>query len=196
MKHVNLTFPRLLAFLAVAAIFLGGCTTTQMAAPGPSPTTLEKLRTSGMAPANLGRFALAPGKDPEIDKTLGGLRGSTAVPAKGSFAQMLRDTLQAELAAAGLYDEKSTAVIEGLLTDSRVDAAIGTGTASLGARFKVLQSGQTVFEKELTVSSEWESSFVGGVAIPKARTEYQALYKALVARLIDDSDFRRVVARK
>lgn len=180
---------------AAAALALVGCANVKLDATGATPATVEKLRGANLAPAQAGGFRLAPGKDAAMDTRLDGLRGNTLSPAKGSWSQLLKDTLVAELTAAGLYDTASPRVIEGELTDSKVDAAIGTGTGRLAARFKVISGGKPVFDKELAVDASWESSFMGAVAIPAAMNQYGALYKALVAKLVDDPDFRRALAK-
>jgi len=102
----------------------------------------------------------------------------------------LKDTLVAELTAAGVYDLASHYVINGQLTDSQIDAAIGTGTGRLAARFTVTNRGRVVYDKEVAAEASWESSFMGAVAIPMAMNQYGALYKTLVAKLVDDPDFR------
>jgi hypothetical protein len=185
------------AFLALAlvALLLGGCASVKMPAATANVETVEKLRAARIAPTAVGTFALAPGKNADLDRTVGGLRGSSLSAASGSFAQQLKDELVAGLKAAGLYDEKSPFVIEGQLTDSKVDAAIGTGTGRLAARFTVARGGQRVFDKELAVEAQWESSFVGAIALPAAINQYGALYKALVAKLVDDPAFRTALAR-
>jgi hypothetical protein len=142
----------------------------------------------------VGSFVLAPGKKPEMDRTLS-LRAATLAASSGSFAQQLKDELVVELKAAGLYDEKSPLVIAGELTDSTVDTAIGTGTGRLAARITVSRAGTRVFDKEIVAVASWESSFVGAVAIPAAINNYGALYKSLVTKLIDDADFRRAMAK-
>ncbi|MBK8400156.1 MAG: hypothetical protein IPL29_03550 [Propionivibrio sp.] len=76
-----------------------------------------------------------------------------------------------------------------------MDAAIGTGTARLGANFTVDKAGQRLFEKTLSVDSRWDSSFVGAIAIPEAMNQYTALYKELAGKLFDDRDFRSILAR-
>lgn len=177
------------------ALAISGCASVKLDATGATPATVEKLRAANLAPAQVGSFKLAAGKDPALDTSLGGLRGSTLAPGKGSWAQLLKDTLIAELAASGLIDSASRLVIEGELTDSRVDAAIGTGTGRLAARFRVSNGDRVVFDKEIAVDVSWQSSFVGAVAIPMAMNQYGALYKSLVAKLIDDADFRRALAR-
>ncbi len=186
----------LIRLAALAAILAAtGCANVKLDATGASPATVEKLRGANLAAAQAGSFKLAAGKPAAMDTALSGLRGNTLEPAKGSWSQLLKDTLVAELTAAGLYDQASPLVIEGELTDSKVDAAIGTGTGRLAARFVVKKQGQPVFDKELAVDASWESSFIGGVAIPVAMNQYGALYKALVAKLVDDPEFRRALAR-
>jgi hypothetical protein len=39
----------------------------------------------------VGEFRLADGEDPDMDKKLGGLRGSSLTAANGSFSQQLKD---------------------------------------------------------------------------------------------------------
>ena len=179
----------------LVAIVFAGCSATKLPAPTASGDVVEKLRAAQLAPSMVGTFALAPGKNPDMDRTLGGLRAASLVSASGSFSQQLKEELLVELKAAGLYDEKAPIVIEGQLTDSKVDAAISTGTGRLAARFTVTRSGQKVFDKELAVEASWESSFVGAIAIPAAINQYGALYRALVVKLIDDPDFRKALAR-
>lgn len=183
------------ASLSLVLIGTVGCASVKLDATSATPATIEKLRGSALIPMQAGKFALAGGKPAEMDRTLSGLRGNSLTPAKGSFAQLLRDTLVVELTAAGLYDTNSQAVIEGELIDSQVDAAIGTGTGRLAARFRVRRSGQLVFDKELAAQSSWESSFIGSVAVPAAMNHYHGLYKMLVAKLVDDAEFRKAVAR-
>ena len=194
---INMSTSRILAitFALTSALFFTGCANVKLDATGPTADTVGKLKAANITSASTGRFELAPGKDADMDTSLSGLRGSSIVPAKGSFSKLLQDTLVVELTAAGLYDEKSQRVIEGKLTDSMVDAAIVTGKARLAAIFTVTDSGKQTFEKELAVDATWDSSFIGGIAIPAAIQQYSALYKALVAKLVDDADFKKAMAR-
>lgn len=184
-----------LALPFALALVLAGCASVQLDTTGPTATTVEALRAANLVPAGVGVFQLAPGKDPALDTTLQGLRGSSMAPAKGRWSQLLKDTLVAELSAAGLYNPASAWVIEGQLTDSRVDAAISKGTGRLAAQFTVKRGGQVVFDKPLAIDAQWESSFVGAVAVPEAMNQYGAMYKQLVAKLVADPDFRRALAR-
>lgn len=181
--------------LGLSAALLGACTTT-LPEPIASHGTVSALRAAPLASAAVGEFRLADGKPAALDQGLiGGLRGGNITAPGGSFAQHLKATLVAELRSAGLLDEKSNATIMGQLTDSMVDAAIGTGTARLAARFTVRKEGRIAFDKELAVSDAWDSSFVGAVAIPLAIEKYSALYRSLVGKLAADPDFKAALAR-
>lgn len=185
-----------LASVAVVSLALFGCATVKMPAPAAaSADNLSTLRAANLAPAKAGAFVLAPGKPAAMDTTLDGLRGSSVEPANGSFAKTLREQLIVDLKAAGLYDEASNTVITGQLTDSQVDAAIGTGTGKLGAHFTVTRDGKSVYDKTLTVDAKWESSFVGAIALPAAINQYTALYKTLAGKLFADADFQKALAR-
>lgn len=181
--------------LALAA-GLAGCVSVSLPPPGPSIGNLQLLRGGRMQAARTGEFVLAPGKPASLDEKLGGLRGSSLSAQHGSFARYLRDTLQAELQAAGYYDEAAAYEIRGQLTDSQVDAGISTGTARLAARFQVVRDGVTLFDKELFAESRWESSAVGAIALPEAINRYATLYRSLVGKLFADADFQRALGRE
>lgn len=183
---------RLVLVTVLAA--LTGCASVKMPAPAPSAANAEKLRATKLAPAQVGTFKLAAGKPADMDTTLGGLRGSSLSPASGSFATQLRDEIAAELTAAGLLDPKSKIVIEGQLTDSMVDAGMSTGKGRLAAKIQVRRDGRTLFDKEVVAEASWESSFVGAIALPAAINQYGALYKTLVGKLFDDTEFKRALA--
>jgi hypothetical protein len=181
---------------AVVSLALFGCATVKMPVPATaSADNLSTLRGANLVPAKTGAFVLAAGKPAAMDTTLDGLRGSSVEPANGSFARTLREELVVDLKAAGLYDEASNTVITGQLTDSQVDAAIGTGTGRLGAHFTVTRDGKSVYDKTVVVDAKWDSSFIGAVALPAAINQYTALYKTLAGKLFADPDFQKALAK-
>lgn len=182
--------------MALAGLLgLAGCT-TQLPVPMASTANRQSLRSANLVPTTVGTFKLAAGLPPALDTELSsGLRGGNVTAPSGSYAKHLKETLMAELQSAGLLDMASKAVVEGQLTQSTVDAAIGTGTARLAARFQVLRDGQLLFDKELAIDDSWDSSFVGAVAVPLAIEHYGGLYRSLVGKLVADHDFRRALAR-
>lgn len=187
----------LFKLFALALIALTtGCAQMTMGTPQPTVANTAALRQAQLVPAQVGAFTLDASKPAQMDKGHS-LRGANSVeaPTKGSFAEYLRESLQVELAAAGLLDAKADAVITGVLTNSQLDPAIGTGKGTLSARFVVTRGGSKRFDKELSVTSEWESSFMGAVAIPAAAQQYEGLYRKLVGMLIADKGFRDALAK-
>ena len=81
---------------------------------------------------------------------------------------------------------------EGYLIDRQLDPAIGQGSGKLAARFIASRQGKVVFDRELAAESTWESSFVGAIAIPMAIHEFNALFRKLVAKLIQQTQRGRV----
>lgn len=174
-----------------ALLLMTGCAQMMMGQPKPTIETTQHLRAAALPPAAVGSFTIDTRLDPAMDKHIS-VRGanSLSAPSGGSFAQYLRETLVVELNAAGLLDANSDISISGTLLDSQLDPAIGTGTASLSARFVVNRNGQERYKRELTAKASWESSFIGAVAIPLAAGQYEGLYRKLVSQLVDDEAFR------
>jgi hypothetical protein len=176
--------------IVVIGLAVSGCISRPLATPQPSMQALEVLRSSDMPAMRVGTFALAPGLPASLDKSVT-IRSVTLVsPNDNSFAKYLGKALETNLQAAGKLDANSDLVFEGLLTQSDVDAGIGTGTASLGAKFSLLRGGKPVFEKDLVVHSRWDSSFIGAIAIPEAINQYTALYGNLISELMADKDVK------
>lgn len=182
-----------LAAALLALTLTTGCAQIQLGAPVASVDNIQKAKASGMPPAAVGNFALAAGKPAEMDKGVSVRSNVVSSPYDQSFAKYLKETLTAELKAAGLFDAAAPLSIQGELLDSLLDAPIGTGKGKISARFTVTRAGKKVFEKDYTAESSWESGFVGAVAIPAAINEYSALYRQLVGKLLEDAAFRAAV---
>jgi len=184
-------------FAKVIIVLLAGLTAGCAQSLGAHQVTLEAvqaLRADGVPTMRVGTFALAPGRNASMDKGVIIRSVNLTSPDGGSFAVYLAKALETDLRAAGKFDENSPLVVQGLLTDSNVNAGISAGDAVLGARFSLLRSGNAIFEKEITVRSNWDSSFIGAYAIPEAMHQYSALYDKLVLQFLTDADFRRAAA--
>jgi hypothetical protein len=190
---------RLLTLAAglVASLQLTGCANISMSQPKAALETTAALRGTAMAPAAIGKFSLDSSLPANVDQSIS-LRGANSVksPIDGSFSQYLRESLRVELEAAGLFDAASKTVVNGTLTRSEADAAIGTGTAKLGARFVVTRADSVKYDKEWVVDDSWESSFVGATAIPLAAAHYEGLYRKLTGKLLADPQFRAALAKE
>jgi hypothetical protein len=181
--------------VSIAILTLGGCVSVKMSEPTASPASVLSLRSANLAPARVGTFRVDPAARPDLDRKVGGLRGSSLGAAGGSFARQLGGQVAADLEAAGLLDDASATVIDGVLTDSFVDAAVGKGKGRLAARFTITRDARVVLDKALAVDATWESSFVGAIALPAAIDQYGAMYRTLAGKLYEDAEFRTAMAR-
>lgn len=179
--------------LIVAAIGFTLCDcTTQMGSPQPSMSTLQAVRSGDIPAMRVGTFVLAPGLHASMDKSIVS-RSVSLEPPGGSFAKYLGNALENDLRMGGKLDPKADLVLEGLLTASDLDTGISTGTGKLGAKFSLKRAGKSIFEKDLSVRAQWDSSFIGVEAIPEAINQYTTLYDKLATALFTDSDFKAAV---
>jgi hypothetical protein len=173
----------------ITALFLAGCALPALPPPQASLDNIQALRAADVAPMKVGAFSPAPGSPTMMDKSILVRAGTQAAP-EGSFATYLADTLAAELKGAGRLDPNSSLVLSGVITEAHADAAMPTASARLAAHFALTRSGQTVFDKTLSVEAQWDSDFVGAVAIPDAFNHYSGLFPQLAAKLFADPQFR------
>lgn len=180
---------------AIGALTLSGCSQVPLSYQ-PTLANVETIKTSNVAPMNVGQFALAPGKAPSMDQGVQARAANITSPINNSFAAFLKDALTQELRAGGKLDPNSGILVSGLLTKNELDASMGTGKAVLAANFAVTRDGASVYNKELEEVAEWPSGFVGAEAIPLAINNYTSLYKRLLAKLFGDTDFKQATKAK
>src|SRR5687767_1213936 len=133
----------------------------------PSLESVELLRQTSYPALAVGEFVPAPNASGNTKRVQ--IRSSARTAASDSFASYLKASIITELEAAGKYDPTAAAMISGELTESRLD---GGGSASLAARIVVVRSGGTVYDKVLREESQWESAFLGEIAITDGFNQY------------------------
>ena len=177
-------------FVALCALGLQACMTTKLPPPQATMESIIVLRDSGIAPTNVGDFKLAAGKKKDIDKSVSARGSPVQVEGDGTFSGYLRQSVINDLTAAGKYDKASGTVIEAELTENTLSAA-GSKKASalLVVRFLVKRAGQTRFDKLVRQAAEWESSFIGAVAIPDAHNHFGEQFRLILTKLYGDPEF-------
>lgn len=183
-------FMRQLAATSAAGLLLmmSGCA-SQAPAYQATNDNVRALQALPGGKVALGQFTV---KSEDLNHlTLRG--GDYQAPTGGSFSEYLKSALRAELESAGKIDSGSRVTIIGELQGNELDAAIGTGTARISARIIVIRNGERVYDKVIIGSSQWESSFMGVIAIPAARQHYADTMKQLLAKLFADQDFQRTL---
>lgn len=182
----------LLIAISTVLLLLSGCAQLPVGKPVASINNVKIIKESSIPPVKLGEFT-PKDAGAKWDKVISVRSNSVKSPIEDSFSKYLKATLATELEAAGLLNNESQIVIEATLLKNDIDAAIGTGTAIITAKFTVANSGALLFEKEYTATSEWESSFIGAVAIPAAMNQYTELHRKLVGELLQDEAFQQAL---
>jgi hypothetical protein len=135
----------------------------------------------------VGPFGAAPGVE---NHALGMRASSLHGGSDGTFSTYLRDAVVSELQTAGSYETGNDGLqLSGVLTRNELDCGIKTGSAAVGGKFSLTRNGQTTFSKAFVAEHEWESSFIGAVAIPMAIDNYTATVQQLLGKLFADSEF-------
>lgn len=171
-----------------AALLLHGCA-MQSPRYSPSLDNVETMKRSGMRTVALGSFTVQPGA---TGGTSIGLRGNPMSSSVGSdYAAYLADALRQELLLAGKLDPKSDLEIGGTLMKNDIAAAgIVTNSGEIEARFVVRRGGVARYDAVKRAASSWDSSFVGGIAIPKAQQQYPLIVQQLLSMLLNDPAFQ------
>jgi hypothetical protein len=177
---------RLLAVLGLAA----GLAACSSVAPPYQPSVASADVTARLGdPIAVGKFGFAPGREVELNAV--GARASVLYsPVNNSFADYFADAAQKELKAGGKLDPASAKVLTGTITKNDLTAAdLSVNKSDLVVRFKLADAGRTTFEKDVEANRAWDSSFLGGIAIPRAYANYVATIQDLLRKLFGDPDF-------
>ncbi|HEY0859101.1 MAG TPA: hypothetical protein VGE16_18685 [Albitalea sp.] len=177
---------------AVAAVaVMTGCATK---APSyqPSIQNVNVLKRAGTSAATVGTFGTEPGASGATSIQLRAAQMTT--PSGGPYAQYIEEALKTELDLAQRLNPKANVVITGVLVKNNINAGgINTNDGEVEARFVVRRDGSVRFEKTKRGTAQWESSFVGNIAIPKAAQQYTVLVQLLLGALYADPDFQDAI---
>ena len=160
----------------------------------PSIDNVEMLKKSGMDPIKTGTVSVAP--ELKTGQSIS-IRANTMVSGVGNhYGDYLASALRQELELAKLYNAQSDTEVSGTLLRNDISAGgFSTNSGEIAARFVVKRGNQVRFDKVLQVQHEWEGSFAGAVAIPRAANNYPVMVQKLIGRLLADADFH-VAVRK
>ncbi|MBO9717450.1 MAG: hypothetical protein J7507_11755 [Pseudoxanthomonas sp.] len=171
------------------ALGLAACVSIPAPSYQPSIRNAEVLAGTPSQRIAVGPFAAAKGVE---DKALG-MRGSKLDGlAHGGYASYLRQALQVELESVKRFDTTSPLRIEGTLTRNYLDiSSASKGYAEVGAEFRVLSGEREVYRHAFTGRHEWDSSFIGAVAMQNAVANYSQAVQNLLNQLFSDPAFQK-----
>lgn len=164
-----------------------GCSTT---APqySASMDNIQMLKEAGNVSAKVGKFDSIPGPGNASSISLRGSHMNS--PYENSYTAYLAEAIKQELSLAGKLKPDTDVEISGTLRKNDIDiSGFSLGTGDIEARFMVKKDGQMRYDQIKTIHNQWESSFVGAVAIPRGQQQYPNLVQKLLATLYADQDF-------
>lgn len=167
-------------------LFTTGCA-TQAPPYSASIANVEALKSAGNFKASVGTFNSTPGQGNANPISL---RGNSLVsPYDNSYAAYVAAAIKDELAMAQKLSPGADIELSGMLIKNDIDAAIGTGRSNIEVRMIVKKGGKIRYDQVKKANHEWESSFAGMIAIPKAMQEYPIMIQKLLALLYADPAF-------
>jgi hypothetical protein len=177
--------------LLIGCGLLVSCSTLSLGPPQPSLTNIEVVRAAQFGQVRVGTFTLASGLPTAMDK-VHMVRTNSVVAPQGSFAAYLGETLRAELRGAGRYSEDAATTVNGQLLDSDLRGGMApTNSARLSARFEVVRDGAIAYRREISVEDQWESVYLGVIAVPASINHYTELHRKIVGVLLKDPEFAK-----
>lgn len=173
----------------VSIITIAGCSTV---APQYSPSidNIQSLKNANIEKVSVGKFSAGDNKVNEL--TIRG--GSFQSPVNASYVEYLQKALEQELYDANQLNKNSDIKISGVLLKNDIDASgMNVGTAVMDAEFSVHDTSSVRYKKTHSANIEWPSSFIGGIAIPRAIKEYPRVVQELLGKLYADPEFTKAL---
>lgn len=180
-----MTAPMKFIIVIASLLIMSGCTMSTVPYQ-PDFNLVNDLKDSEIQSVSVGDFSSS---EKSVDSV--SVRGSSMVSTyEGSFSEYLEEALKEQLQQSSLLNDDSTVVITGTLLKNAFDASgFSIGESDLTANFVVTRDEQEVYNKDHSIHHEWESSFVGAVAIPNAQQNYPIAVQKLITAFLSDPGF-------
>lgn len=178
LDYMKSTFSILLFFIV---LFSTGCS---LVAPKytPSIDNVEKLKASSIALVDVSETKVSKNSLNTIS-----LRGSSLNSPYGTYGAYLSEAIKQEFKMAGKFKKDSNISIYAILLENDINTNVAFG--EIEALIQVKKSGNVIYSKEHKIHLEWETSFAGAIAIPKAQQQYPIMVQKLLAQLYSDNKF-------
>ena len=170
-------------FLSVMAT---GCMTMQTPPYEAAIGNYEQMQDSKYKKVVIGDFSISDNKLNMISVRGNPLKSSIS----DSFGTYLKSALEEECYKAGLLLKESKCNISGMILENDIDTGFDTASGHISAKVVIVDNEQIIFEKVIKATHQWESSFVGAVAIPRARDNYPFVIRKFINKLFEDDDFK------
>lgn len=145
---------------------------------------VEQLKEAGVTATAVGKFD--SDKNQENANPIRLRTHPFSSPYNNSYAAYIEEALKLELALAKKLSQNSEIIISGILLKNDLDTS---GRGIVEVKFFVKNKDVVKYERVITSTIEWDSSFIGAVAIPKAANQYPELVARLLNQLYVDPKF-------
>jgi hypothetical protein len=174
--------------LAIAATFFSSACSLMAPQYSASIDNVQTLKEAGSYTTKIGQFASEP------DDGAGNLisiRGSSmASPYQNSYSAYLAEAIKQELSLAQKLSTDASTEITGTVLKNDVDVSgFDVGNVEIQARFVVKRNGAIRYNEVKSIRTEFPSSFMGSVAIPRGISEYPVAVQKLLGSLYLDKAF-------
>ena len=163
-----------------------GCTVTGPRYNSFVGNTLS-LREAGLEKVKIGEIRADPKARDDVDEVHA--RAMSVTSPYGSYTAYLREALASEFDHADLLDAASAISIDGVLLANRLAGGAHKEYAALQAQLTITRDGKTAWQGIKSARYEWDSAFLGEVAIPRAIANYQIGVQRLIAAFVADPEF-------
>ena len=183
---------RMASILAIAA-FLGACATP---APNYPPSAANAAAASRLnTPIAVGKFEFATGRQSDLNSVRA--RANTfSSPVNNSYTDYIANAARVDLESGGRLESTSPRVLSGVLEKNELHAdGILTNESSIAVHFRLADAERIRYDKVVAIDDQWESSFLGAIAIPRAIQNYVVSVQKLIGKLFADPDFVAATAR-
>jgi hypothetical protein len=168
----------------IAVLFLSACT-IQVPPYSADISNVSKLKEETKTPISVGKI--------ESEKKLNkiSLRGSPLVSSVGnSYGEYIESALIKELKLAKLWSGVAKKQVTGKVIDQDIDVTgFSEGNSFIKVNFVVSEDDAILFEKVISAEHNFDSSFIGAIAIPNGQRSYVELVQKLLKNLYSDEEF-------
>jgi hypothetical protein len=170
-----------------------GCASFKAPVYSPDYQVLDSLKNKPLVSVSV---APVEPKDPEAKVNKISLRAASLSTEQGTFSAYFEQSMIQDLTEMGIYQPSSNVQIKATLIENDIDiSSFSKGYGKMVVDLEIHKSSVLTFSKQYTGLTQFESSFAGAVAIPKAQSEYPYLVRELLKQIYSDPEFIKELSK-
>ncbi|MBN0986642.1 hypothetical protein [Amphritea pacifica] len=179
--------------IVLLTLVTAGCGALKSPAYSPDYQVLDNLKNKQLL--NVSVAPVEP-TDPEAKVNKISLRAASLTTDQGTFSAYFEQSMIQDLTEMGIYQPSSNVQIKATLVENNIDiSSFSKGHGKMIVDLEIHKSSVLTFSKQYIGETEFESSFAGAVAIPKAQSEYPYLVRELLKQIYSDPEFIKELSK-